>query len=95
MRTHFSEVNYSPGVIAVRSLPTPIRERDSGFESFRRLAGRTVRLEIRVIGARGADARRRSWWEVSKSPNWNVTTHRDETNLSLPSSVVYDYTVMP
>src|SRR5436190_127248 len=57
--------------------------------------GETVRLEIRVIGARGADAPEEIMVDGLEIRRTGTSQRIEMNNLSLTSSVVYDYTVMP
>src|SRR5438046_2050946 len=57
--------------------------------------GETVRLEIRVIGARGADAPEEIMVDGLEIHRTGTSQRIEMNNLSLTSSVIYDYTVMP
>jgi BatD DUF11 like domain len=57
--------------------------------------GETVRLEIRVTGARGADAPDEIAVDGLEIRRTGTSQRIEMNNLSLTSSVVYDYTVMP
>jgi BatD DUF11 like domain len=57
--------------------------------------GETVRLEIRVTGARGADAPDEIALDGLEIRRTGTSQRIEMNNLSLTSSVVYDYTVMP
>src|SRR5213076_1066830 len=57
--------------------------------------GETVHLEIRVIGARGADAPEEIMVDGLEIRRTGTSQRIEMNNLSLTSSVVYDYTVMP
>jgi hypothetical protein len=57
--------------------------------------GETVRLEIRVIGARGADAPGEIMVDGLEIRRTGTSQRIEMNNLNLTSSVVYDYTVMP
>jgi hypothetical protein len=57
--------------------------------------GETVRLEIRVTGARGADAPEEIAVDGLEIRRTGTSQRIEMNNLSLTSSVVYDYTVMP
>ncbi len=57
--------------------------------------GETVRLEIRVIGARGADAPEEIMVDGLEIRRTGTSQRIEMNNLNLTSSVVYDYTVMP
>src|SRR5512133_991621 len=57
--------------------------------------GETVHLEIRVAGARGADAPENIMVDGLEIRRTGTSQRIDMNNLSLTSSVIYDYTVMP
>jgi hypothetical protein len=57
--------------------------------------GETVRLEIRVIGARSADAPEQIISDGLEIRRTGTSQRIEMNNLNLTSSVVYDYTVMP
>src|SRR5881392_1038474 len=57
--------------------------------------GETVHLEIRVAGARGADAPDEIMVDGLEIRRTGTSQRIEMNNLSLTSSVVYDYTVMP
>jgi len=57
--------------------------------------GETVQLEIRVTGARGADAPEEIMVDGLEIRRTGTSQRIEMNNLSLTSSVVYDYTVMP
>src|SRR5215471_15450288 len=57
--------------------------------------GETVQLEIRVTGARGADAPDEILVDGLEIRRTGTSQRIEMNNLSLTSSVVYDYTVMP
>jgi hypothetical protein len=57
--------------------------------------GETVRLEIRVTGARGADAPEDITVDGLEIHRTGTSQRIEMNNLSLTSSVIYDYTVMP
>jgi hypothetical protein len=57
--------------------------------------GETVRLEIRVTGARGADAPEGIAVDGLEIRRTGTSQRIEMNNLSLTSSVIYDYTVMP
>jgi hypothetical protein len=57
--------------------------------------GETVHLEIRVTGARGADAPETIMVDGLEIRRTGTSQRIEMNNLSLTSSVVYDYTVMP
>jgi len=57
--------------------------------------GETVRLEIRVTGARGADAPEQITVDGLEIRRTGTSQRIEMNNLSLTSSVIYDYTVMP
>jgi hypothetical protein len=57
--------------------------------------GETVRLEIRVIGARSADAPEQIMADGLEIRRTGTSQRIEMNNLNLTSSVVYDYTVMP
>ena len=57
--------------------------------------GETVRLEIRVTGARGADAPEQIMVDGLEIRRTGTSQRIEMNNLNLTSSVVYDYTVMP
>src|SRR6266542_2825668 len=57
--------------------------------------GETVHLEIRVTGARGADAPEAIMVDGLEIRRTGTSQRIEMNNLSLTSSVVYDYTVMP
>lgn len=57
--------------------------------------GQTVRLEIRVTGARVADAPEEIMVDGLEIRRTGMSQRIEMNNLSLTSSVVYDYTVMP
>ena len=57
--------------------------------------GETVRLEIRVTGARGADAPEQIMVDGLEIRRTGTSQRIEMNNLKLTSSVVYDYTVMP
>src|SRR5260370_40154667 len=57
--------------------------------------GETVRLEIRIIGARGADAPEQIMVDGLEIRRTGTSQRIEMNNLNLTSSVVYDYTVMP
>src|SRR5438067_7481640 len=57
--------------------------------------GETVHLEIRVAGARGADAPENIMVDGLEIRRTGTSQRIEMNNLSLTSSVVYDYTVMP
>ncbi|HEY2569051.1 MAG TPA: BatD family protein [Candidatus Udaeobacter sp.] len=57
--------------------------------------GETVQLEIRVTGARGADAPEEISVDGLEIHRTGTSQRIEMNNLSLTSSVIYDYTVMP
>jgi BatD DUF11 like domain len=57
--------------------------------------GETVHLEIRVTGARGADAPEQIVVDGLEIRRTGTSQRIEMNNLSLTSSVIYDYTVMP
>jgi len=57
--------------------------------------GETVQLEIRVTGARGADAPEQIMVDGLEIRRTGTSQRIEMNNLSLTSSVVYDYTIMP
>jgi len=57
--------------------------------------GETVHLEIRVTGARGADAPEQIIVDGLEIRRTGTSQRIEMNNLSLTSSVIYDYTVMP
>jgi BatD DUF11 like domain len=57
--------------------------------------GDTVHLEIRVTGARGADAPEQIMVDGLEIRRTGTSQRIEMNNLSLTSSVIYDYTVMP
>jgi hypothetical protein len=57
--------------------------------------GETVHLEIRVTGARGADAPEQIMVDGLEIRRTGTSQRIEMNNLSLTSSVIYDYTVMP
>src|SRR6266545_1608849 len=57
--------------------------------------GDTVHLEIRVTGARGADAPEAIMVDGLEIRRTGTSQRIEMNNLSLTSSVIYDYTVMP
>ena len=57
--------------------------------------GETVHLEIRVTGARGADAPEQIMVDGLEIRRTGTSQRIEMNNLSLTSSVVYDYTIMP
>jgi hypothetical protein len=57
--------------------------------------GETVHLEIRITGARGADAPEEIMADGLEIRRTGTSQRIEMNNLSLTSSVVYDYTVMP
>jgi BatD DUF11 like domain len=57
--------------------------------------GETVRLEIRITGARGADAPEQIIVDGLEIRRTGTSQRIEMNNLNLTSSVVYDYTVMP
>ncbi len=57
--------------------------------------GETVRLEIRITGARGADAPEQIMVDGLEIRRTGTSQRIEMNNLNLTSSVVYDYTVMP
>ena len=57
--------------------------------------GETVRLEIRITGVRGADAPEQIMVDGLEIRRTGTSQRIEMNNLSLTSSVVYDYTVMP
>jgi BatD DUF11 like domain len=57
--------------------------------------GETVQLEIRITGARGADAPEEIVVDGLEIRRTGTSQRIEMNNLSLTSSVVYDYTVMP
>src|SRR4030095_3800295 len=57
--------------------------------------GETVRLEIRVTGARGADAPEEIMVDGLEIRRTGTSQRIEMNNLNLTSSVIYDYTVMP
>src|SRR5260370_6671568 len=57
--------------------------------------GETVHLEIRVTGARGADAPETIMVDGLEIRRTGTSQRIEMNNLSLASSVIYDYTVMP
>src|SRR5882724_2366015 len=57
--------------------------------------GETVRLEIRVTGARGADAPEEIMADGLEIRRTGTSQRIEMNNLNLTSSVVYDYTLMP
>ncbi len=61
----------------------------------RHALGETVHLEIRVTGARGADAPEAIMVDGLEIRRTGTSQRIEMNNLSLTSSVIYDYTVMP
>jgi len=59
------------------------------------VVGDTVQLEIRVTGARGADAPEEIVVDGLEIHRTGTSQRIEMNNLSLTSSVLYDYTVMP
>jgi len=57
--------------------------------------GETVHLEIRVTGARGAEAPEQIMVDGLEIRRTGTSQRIEMNNLSLTSSVIYDYTVMP
>ena len=57
--------------------------------------GETVHLEIRVAGARGADAPENIMVDGLEIRRTGTSQRIEMNNLNLTSSVIYDYTVMP
>src|SRR5213595_2173589 len=57
--------------------------------------GETVHLEIRVAGARGADASENIMVDGLEIRRTGTSQRIEMNNLNLTSSVIYDYTVMP
>jgi hypothetical protein len=57
--------------------------------------GETVRLEVRITGARGADAPEQIMVDGLEIRRTGTSQRIEMNNLSLTSSVLYDYTVMP
>ena len=57
--------------------------------------GETVRLEVRITGARGADAPDQIMVDGLEIRRTGTSQRIEMNNLSLTSSVIYDYTVMP
>ncbi len=57
--------------------------------------GETVHLEIRVTGARGADAPENIMVDGLEIRRTGTSQRIEMNNLSLTSSAIYDYTVMP
>jgi hypothetical protein len=57
--------------------------------------GETVHLEIRVTGARSADAPEQIMVDGLEIRRTGTSQRIEMNNLSLTSSVIYDYTVMP
>ena len=57
--------------------------------------GQTVHLEIRVAGARGADAPENIMVDGLEIRRTGTSQRIEMNNLSLTSSAIYDYTVMP
>ena len=57
--------------------------------------GETVKLEIRITGARGAEAPEEIMVDGLEIHRTGTSQRIEMNNLTLTSSVVYDYTVMP
>src|SRR5581483_9336817 len=57
--------------------------------------GETVRLEIRVVGARNAEAPEEILVDGLEIRRTGTSQRIEMNNLNLTSSVIYDYTVMP
>src|SRR5438132_7374089 len=57
--------------------------------------GQTVQLEIRITGARGAEAPDEIMVDGLEIHRTGTSQRIEMNNLSLTSSVIYDYTVMP
>src|SRR5216110_258921 len=57
--------------------------------------GETVHLEIRIAGARGADAPENIMVDGLEIRRTGTSQRIEMNNLTLTSSVIYDYTVMP
>src|SRR5216110_3860595 len=57
--------------------------------------GETVHLEIRVAGAHGADAPENIMVDGLEIRRTGTSQSIEMNNLTLTSSVIYDYTVMP
>jgi hypothetical protein len=57
--------------------------------------GETVHLEIRIAGARGADAPEQIMVDGLEIRRTGTSQRIEMNNLNLTSSVIYDYTVMP
>ena len=57
--------------------------------------GTTVQLQIRVTGARGADAPEKITVDGLEIYRTGTSQHFEMNNFNVTSSVVYDYTIMP
>ena len=57
--------------------------------------GETVQLEIRITGARGADAPEQIAVDGLEIRRTGSSQRIEMNNLSLTTSVIYDYTIMP
>ncbi len=96
MRTHFRRLITVLGVIAgAQFAHADSLSVTAVLNSSEAALGETVRLEIRVIGARGADAPEEIMVDGLEIRRTGTSQRIEMNNLSLTSSVVYDYTVMP
>src|SRR5437773_8666604 len=59
------------------------------------VVGETVQLQIRLKGARGADAPERIAVDGLEIHRTGTSQHFEMNNFNVTSSVIYDYTVMP
>src|SRR5712692_4506848 len=57
--------------------------------------GATVQLQIRVTGARGADAPEKIAVDGLEIYRTGTSQHFEMNNFNVTSSVIYDYTIMP
>src|SRR6266699_79334 len=59
------------------------------------VVGETVQLQIRLTGARGADAPENIAVDGLEIHRTGTSQHFEMNNFTVTSSVIYDYTIMP
>ncbi len=59
------------------------------------VVGETVQLQIRLKGARGADAPERIAVDGLEIRRTGTSQHFEMNNFNVTSSVIYDYTILP
>src|SRR5213082_2710531 len=96
MRTHCWRFFAVLGVIASAQFAYPDSPSVTAvLNSSDATLGETVHLEIRIAGARGAEAPENIMVDGLEIRRTGTSQRIEMNNLNLTSSVIYDYTVMP